>query len=598
MTQQIRRVRYSQGQFLGADDLQAEQDYHRGMRRRHQIGHHTWGVVTGLDLELEGDDRLWVGAGMAVDGFGREIVVLADVELAPADFLAEDLTTGLQPVWLAYDEDAAVSATYGYAECEDDDRQRIVELHRVVVGTPSDPDGRDDVIVAGESIDTGASIPYQELPEDDAKARWYVLLGEVFWDRSTSTFTSVDLSKRRHVGVVAEAVWAPAGRLTVADRRATPDLEVTVQGELQVDERLTAKGDVELHGSELVALNSDGGGERVSLGRADPGGSGGADLTIEVGKHPDSTKANRFAVQSEGSDRLTVEQDGTTDIHGDTTIRDESELRLDGGHLGITRKGTSPASWIVRQADPADGDQLEFRETINEAATDGRVVLEILDSAGNLGDAVLRLQGASGATLSATQLIDLTDGGFTTLHQHAFATTTTAGRVEIATPGETTTNGSSGARVVLPADDPRILTQFEHNELTDGGTTTLHAHSSTFINETRSVQLQAEEGMTSTSTVTLPGQRRVFAAAMLVGTEEGYGTFGATEYGDAFIEIHLVNGSQRPTWFFDGRNLGPNGSATSLKSPVFVGLATSVSFRLRAFTGLAWGLGIVFYENP
>ena len=44
----IERLNYYEGEFLGATDFQAEQEYHRDMRRRHNVGQHTWGIVSGL----------------------------------------------------------------------------------------------------------------------------------------------------------------------------------------------------------------------------------------------------------------------------------------------------------------------------------------------------------------------------------------------------------------------------------------------------------------------------------------------------------------------------------------------------------------------
>lgn len=599
MSEDIRRVRYYQQQYLGADDLADEQAYHRDMRRRHNLAHHTWGVVVGLDMRIEEDTRLWIGAGMAVDGFGREIFVLAAAELGPEAFLAEKLLTGMQPVWVAYHEEDTGPARYGYAECEDGTLRRVVENYRLFVGEPEDPDGRDDVVVAGEAEETSASIPYQELPREEVKARWYVLLGEVFWDAITRTFLSVEETKRPWTGAVAQTVWAPAGDLRLADRRPAADLQVTVEGKLQVDDLHTAKGDIELHGTSLVALNGGGGGQPVSLGRSDPGGASGVDLYLEIGLNTDAGKSNRLLVRSDGGELLSVAQDGATDIHGDTTVRDGMELRLDGGRLGIARQGSNPPQWLVRQPDPGDGEQLQFRETIGEADPDGRVVFELLQTAGNDGDPVLRLNDDAGATFSPAQLKALTHGGFTALHQHAFATTAVAGRVEIAEPSESGTNGGSGARLVMPANDPRLLTQAQKNGLTGGAVTTLHQHSTAFINETRQVWLYADEGATDTFTVNLGGPRRVLASTMLVGTERGPGGFlSSGDYADAYIDVFAVNGSTQPTWFFDGSHFGPIGAAANLRPPSYLGLATTITFRLRAFEGRAWALGVVFYEMP
>lgn len=598
MSDDIRRVRYHQGQYLGADDMAAEQSYHRDMRRRHNIGPHTWGVVVGLGMEIEDETRLWVEPGMAVDGFGREIVVLAQIELGPDAFLAEKLLSGMQPVWLAYHEEDTGQTRYGYADCDDGTLRRVVESYRVLVGPREDPDGRDTIVVAGDPVDSAGSVPYQELPSEDARPRWLVLLGQVFWDSVNRTFTLVDESARPWVGVVGQSVWAPAGTLRIADRRPADDLHVTVAGRMAVEGEHTAHGDVRLHGTDLVAVNSDGGGVPLTLGRDDPGGAGGADLRLDIGSDPDAARTNRLVVLADGTVLVTVAQNGATDLHGDTTVRDGKELRIEGGRLTLTPPGTSPAQWVVTQAAPGDGSQLEFRETINEPAGDERVVLEILQGTGHSGDAVLRLGGDTDATLSAAQLKALTDGGFTALHQHRFATTNAAGRVEIARTNEDATFGDSGARLVVPADDPRRLTSDEKTQLTDGGVTTLHRHSAALLGDTRTVGLYADEGTSDVVVVTLAGQRRVLALTALTGTEEGSGFFGATEYGDAYVEVLAVDGGFRPTWASGGRHFGASGSSSALRTPYYRGLATQITFRIRAFTGRAWGVGIVFFEQP
>ena len=72
----IKRLCYYERQFLGVSDFQAEQSYHMDMRRRHLIAQHTWGIIVGLELSQPlGADGWSLQPGMAVDGFGREIVV-------------------------------------------------------------------------------------------------------------------------------------------------------------------------------------------------------------------------------------------------------------------------------------------------------------------------------------------------------------------------------------------------------------------------------------------------------------------------------------------------------------------------------------------
>src|SRR5580698_6941999 len=90
----IERLNYYEGEFLGAADFEAEQEYHREMRRRHNVGQHTWGIVSGFDLvqipngavDPNGglpEVDIYVQPGMAVDGFGREIVGLNKMQLTP-----------------------------------------------------------------------------------------------------------------------------------------------------------------------------------------------------------------------------------------------------------------------------------------------------------------------------------------------------------------------------------------------------------------------------------------------------------------------------------------------------------------------------------
>ena len=45
------KVRYFERQFLGAADMQADQQYHRDAPRRHDLGPHTWGLIVGFELQ-------------------------------------------------------------------------------------------------------------------------------------------------------------------------------------------------------------------------------------------------------------------------------------------------------------------------------------------------------------------------------------------------------------------------------------------------------------------------------------------------------------------------------------------------------------------
>ncbi len=83
MAEPPRRPNFFEGQLLSAADLAAEQDYHRQMRYLHNRLH-GYGVVSGLDVGVS-RGRLRVGAGLALDTCGREIVLTrrAALDLPP-----------------------------------------------------------------------------------------------------------------------------------------------------------------------------------------------------------------------------------------------------------------------------------------------------------------------------------------------------------------------------------------------------------------------------------------------------------------------------------------------------------------------------------
>jgi hypothetical protein len=80
---QPERVRYFDQQFLRVDDFNAEQDYHRDMRRRHSRMLHTPGIADGLQLVADGTGvKITRGAaisgGTDINGGGAEIVLAAE----------------------------------------------------------------------------------------------------------------------------------------------------------------------------------------------------------------------------------------------------------------------------------------------------------------------------------------------------------------------------------------------------------------------------------------------------------------------------------------------------------------------------------------
>ena len=81
----LERPRFVEGQYIGADDLDAIVAYHRARHAEHQLAAHTWGIMSGLELierpDLAGGVEIWLQAGYASDGYGRPLIVRSAVRL-------------------------------------------------------------------------------------------------------------------------------------------------------------------------------------------------------------------------------------------------------------------------------------------------------------------------------------------------------------------------------------------------------------------------------------------------------------------------------------------------------------------------------------
>jgi hypothetical protein len=69
----VKRVNYFTHQFLREQDFKDEQKYHIEALQRHNQHMHPWGVVSGLEVEQQGEHEIVVQPGYAIDKEGREI---------------------------------------------------------------------------------------------------------------------------------------------------------------------------------------------------------------------------------------------------------------------------------------------------------------------------------------------------------------------------------------------------------------------------------------------------------------------------------------------------------------------------------------------
>jgi hypothetical protein len=105
------RNRYLHGRLLGVDDFALEQEYVR-VADAHLARAIGWGVVVGLGVTVAGAAEVVVAPGLALDGWGRRIVVpaarpVASVEAGLLVLSYRECATGVEPVPGEEDGEAA-----------------------------------------------------------------------------------------------------------------------------------------------------------------------------------------------------------------------------------------------------------------------------------------------------------------------------------------------------------------------------------------------------------------------------------------------------------------------------------------------------------
>jgi len=406
-TLDILRLHYYERQFLGASDLEDQQAYLRDMRRRHNVGHHTWGIVVGLELVEKPADgnpgavNVFVQPGMAVDGYGREIIVTAPVPLDPLLFDSFAVKQHRQ-VWIAYDQEKAKAPAVGYTQCDQENQYgRVLETYKFVIDPPAKTDdgitvnGKKATPAAEPKIPNDESVPYQEFPDDNLNPLWLVRLGTVNWDGVNHIFVPAQPPERlnegrRYVGVVAGELYSPGDELEIRPRALPDDLSkvdmdkapfAKVRGRLQVDGRLVAMKDVRIHGGKLHFLGPGGQDDNVPLWlqRTTDSSSTGQELRIHIGNAPKAENLLTIGPGDGGKEKpvLAVHADDTVEILTGSLFFGTSRrqmLNLFGKNYGLGIQDStlyfrtnSDFAWFLKgdhsntQSDPGSGGRLMMR---------------------------------------------------------------------------------------------------------------------------------------------------------------------------------------------------------------------------------------------
>jgi hypothetical protein len=426
----IERLNYYEGEYLGAIDFEAEQEYHRDMRRRHNLGPHTWGIVSGLDVAqfLNGGSNnevdVFIQPGVAIDGYGREIVVLSPYQLT-AELFADFPYAQSLSVWIGYAQQLISSSSdtctsRGQANAY----SRVQESFQIVIQPIAPQQGA--IVVAGNEaalpsatgwtqpvppptlpanegdvvLPFDGSVAFQALPGDSSAALWLIHLGYVYWDGTSQCFLKLGVPaasfRRRYVGAVSAQIDAPAGALIVKDRSTPSPLpklargaEVGIEGALTIDRITTAKDDVWIDGHVLYFKNADGADGKAVLDIQRIDNSTGPELHIHIGDNSNASIIPKLTVGygqagvSE-TDVFTAGVDGNVTIPlGSLSFGDQQSqmINLNGTGYGI---GVQQSTLFLR----SESDFAFYAGGVWDAGRDkpgsGGSVSAILDSGGDL----------------------------------------------------------------------------------------------------------------------------------------------------------------------------------------------------------------------
>ncbi len=215
---EISRVRYYDQQILRTSDFVDEQAYHLAQRRRHNIGEHIWGIVSGLELDMDPEEGLIVQPGMAVDGYGRELILEQYQSIEPRTF--DDKGSETLDIYLVYVQQTSDEAPSGYAACRPAGQitsYRIQERAGLLIKKASGDRPKEAGIDLPERRQPEEVPPAdlrfapERVPPDAPSQQWPVFLGQVQRTGSQDEPYAIAMSGRPYAGLRGELVRAPSG---------------------------------------------------------------------------------------------------------------------------------------------------------------------------------------------------------------------------------------------------------------------------------------------------------------------------------------------------------------------------------------------------
>ena len=254
MANNIERLNYYEREHLRSFDFVAEQNYHLEMRRRLNIALHLWGVVEGLELKKGSiepglPEQVYITPGMAIDAYGREILLFTNHPLSEEDLDANHiLTGGSYSLFIEYQKRLTTPPSPGFGICDlRDQYTRQSESYRIVITDKANPSTEPTLT--------------SDISDDTSKHRWWVRLGTVLVgpDPVTNLRTILDgkSENRVYIGLRAQRVVTPADatkafEVLKLNTAIEPATSLGVKANLFAEQNAIIGGDFEVKQADIV----------------------------------------------------------------------------------------------------------------------------------------------------------------------------------------------------------------------------------------------------------------------------------------------------------------------------------------------------------